>query len=241
MQTKIFRCLKSVGNCLIDFLYPCRCAACGKELRKCELLLCTDCIGQLPYSGCEDIPSNPVFLNLAGRIPIEYAIAVFEFKKQGILQNLLHRLKYEDRPDIGRFLGRIAGERLSACRLASPDYIVPVPLHPKKQRKRGYNQSHCIAQGILLAFPHAKIADRLVLKTEQTPSQTQKNRIARWENVKDSFSLQEGAEKDTSLHGRHFLIVDDVVTTGATIEGCARKLLQIPGARLSVAAMASPL
>lgn len=224
------------------FFYPACCAGCGKEMQKCEHLICSDCLGQLPFIGYENQVENPIFLNLAGRIPIEYAVAIFDFKKQGIIQQLMHHLKYDSRPEIGHFLGQIAGERLSASScFETPDYIVPVPLHRKKQRKRGYNQSLCIAQGIARSFPQGIVTDRILLKTGQTSSQTKKNRISRWENVKDSFTLCAQAQENPQLHGKHFLLVDDVITTGATIESCAHQLLKIPGARLSVSAMATPL
>lgn len=224
------------------FFYPACCAGCGKELARCENLLCSDCIAQLPFIGYENQTENPIFLNLAGRVPIEYAVAIFDFKKQGIIQQIMHHLKYDNRPEIGYFLGQIAGERLlGATCFEAPDFIVPVPLHRKKQRKRGYNQSLCIAQGIGLSFPNATVTDKILLKVEQTSSQTKKNRISRWENVKDSFSLSEQAKENPQLHGKHFLLVDDVLTTGATLESCAHQLLKIPEASLSVAAIATPL
>ncbi|MCM1530882.1 MAG: double zinc ribbon domain-containing protein [Bacteroides sp.] len=227
---------------LLNFFYPARCMGCGHELMAEESLLCADCMSQLPFLRLENEADNPMFINIAGRVPVLYATAVFNFTKDGIVQQLLHELKYKGRPDIGRFLGKIAGERLARAGLFTPpDLIVPVPLHRKKLKKRGYNQSLCIAQGIRESFPQAFIREDILLKREETQSQTKKNRLSRWENVKTTFVLNEAAEHDPALQGRHFLLVDDVITTGATIESCVRQLLRIPGSRVSVAAVATPL
>lgn len=242
MQTRLPSLFTSAFKSLLNFFYPARCLGCGHELMAGESLLCADCMPQLPYLRFENEADNPVFINIAGRVPVLYATAVFNFTKDGIVQQLLHELKYKGRPDIGRFLGRIAGERLARAGLFTPpDLIVPVPLHPKKLKKRGYNQSLCIAQGIQESFPQAAISRNVLQKREETQSQTKKNRLSRWENVKTTFVLNEEAGHDPALQGKHFLLVDDVITTGATIESCVRRLLGIPGCRVSVVAMAAPL
>lgn len=227
---------------LLDFFYPACCIGCGRELMAGEHLLCADCTGQLPYIGNEASPANPVFANIAGRVPVLFAGAVFDFKKKGIVQHLLHELKYNHRPEIGVFLGKIAGERLrgSSCFLP-PDYIVPVPMHKRKEKKRGYNQSLCIAEGFAGFFPEAKIEKSLLEKQGGLASQTRKNRVSRWENVKTAFSLSSAARQEARFAGKHFLIIDDVFTTGATVESCARQILQIPDARVSVLTMAAPV
>ena len=183
-----------------------------------------------------------MFANIAGRVPVLFAGAVFDFKKKGIVQHLLHELKYNHRPEIGVFLGKIAGERLrgSSCFLP-PDYIVPVPMHKRKEKKRGYNQSLCIAEGFAGFFPEAKIEKSLLEKQGGLASQTRKNRVSRWENVKTAFSLSSAARQEARFVGKHFLIIDDVFTTGATVESCARQILQIPDARVSVLTMAAPV
>lgn len=241
MQRAIATRIESAWKSLVDFFYPFCCTGCGKEMLPCERLLCSDCIGRLSFTGGERDGRNPVFLNLAGRFPVEHAAAVFHFRKQGVMQRLLHGLKYDGRQDIGFFLGRMAGERIRTDGIfPPPDYVVPVPLHKEKLEKRGYNQSLCIASGMLRSFPGTTLGDGLLHKKEATQSQTGKNRASRWENVKESFALDREAIADPRLRGKHFLLVDDVITTGATIESCARQLLRIPGSRVSAVALASP-
>lgn len=243
MQTSGRSLIRTLLKSLLDFFYPACCIGCGGELMAHEELLCADCREQLPYIGCEEgMRGNPVFANIAGRVPVLFAAAVFDFKKNGIVQHLLHELKYKGRPEIGVFLGRIAGERMcnSGC-FPTPDYIVPVPLHRRKEKKRGYNQSLCIAEGFAQFFPEATIEKDLLEKRSGSESQTRKNRAARWENVKTSFCLSEAALQESRFIGKHFLIVDDVFTTGATVESCARQILKIPDAKVSVVTIASPI
>lgn len=156
------------------------------------------------------------------------------------MQHLLHKLKYDGRQDIGLFLGRTAGQRLKESVMEEPDFIVPVPLHPKKLKKRGYNQSACIARGIGEFFPQAALVENLLERRLDAGSQTKKDKLSRQENVKNAFRLSEAAACQSRFVGKHFLLVDDVFTTGATVESCAKQLLQIPQSSVSVLTMASP-
>lgn len=242
MQTSLWLNFKSLANSCLHFLYPETCAGCGKELHTNERVLCWRCAEQLPFTRFENEIRNPVFMELAGRIKVEFATAILVFKKQGIVQNMLHGLKYHGRSETGLFLGRITGERLKASSAFNvPDFMIPVPLHPQKEKKRGYNQSLRIAEGISEYFPKMTIEKTLLKKRNVSESQTRKNRAARWENAKESFCLSDTALQETRFAGRHFLIVDDVFTTGATVESCARQILRIPGARVSVITIAAPI
>ncbi len=229
-------------NSCVCFFYPETCAGCGKELNINEHILCCRCAAQLPFTRYENEPDNPVFTELAARVKVEFAAAMLVFKKQGIVQNMLHELKYNGHAETGVFLGHIAGERLRASTTFSmPDFMVPVPLHLQKEKKRGYNQSLCIAAGIGSHFPEIGIEKTLLEKRTVSESQTRKNRISRWENVRTAFCLSDAARQETRFAGKHFLIIDDVFTTGATVESCARQILQIPDARVSVFTIAAPV
>ncbi|MDE7072913.1 MAG: double zinc ribbon domain-containing protein, partial [Bacteroidales bacterium] len=147
--TALLSDLKSLANSFLHFLYPAHCPGCGQEMQANQGVICWRCATQLPFTQYEKTAGNPVLAELAGRVPVQFASAMLFYKKQGIVQNLLHALKYNGHAETGIFLGRVAGERLRvSAAFRSPDFLVPVPLHPEKERKRGYNQSLCIATGI---------------------------------------------------------------------------------------------
>lgn len=173
--------------------------------------------------------------NFWGRIPIEYATSYFFFVKSSDFQHLLHELKYNGRSDIGVYLGkRFGSELVQQPEFSHFDSIIPVPLHRDKQKKRGYNQSEMIALGLSESMG-VPVDTKTLTRTSYNETQTKKSRIERWENVKSVFS----AEPNSNLNGKHVLIVDDVMTTGATIEGCANALLlRNPNVKISVATLA---
>lgn len=205
-----------------------------------ERLLCGDCFRQIPFSRNETDPCNPLASIMKARIPIQEAAALCRFTQQGVVQTLLHGLKYRKQKGNGYFLGDMAGR---ALRTASPflqvDYLVPVPLHPEKLQKRGYNQSLLIAQGMNRHL-QKEICEDLLLKSENRQSQTRKNRVSRWENASESFFLNPDCLQTERFHHKHFLLVDDVVTTGATSIRCCQELLKIPGSKVSFFAIAHP-
>lgn len=243
MQTDLPAKLAGIADDMLSFFYPRTCAACGDNLLKNELLLCWKCFRQLPYTGYERWSGNPVMENLSSRIPLLQAWALLDFKTNGITQKLLHRLKYGRMPEIGRFLGRCAGlKAMDSGSFPKADYAIPIPLHPRKERKRGYNQSLCILEGFKEIFPIEPLP-RLLRKEEQTQSQTRKGRGERWENVRGSFRLDPALASalESEKKPLHLLLVDDVITTGATIESCCLQLARIPQVKISVMAIASPL
>jgi ComF family protein len=179
-------------------------------------------------------PGNPLAEGFWGRVWLEQAVAWFYFRKGSIYQEVLHRMKYNYRPDIGIFLGKEFGYELNRSPMfIKPDLIIPVPLHKRKQRLRGYNQSELIAKGLSLAMK-LPIETRALQKSQSTSTQTRKSRFDRWINVSGMFEVV----MPELIAGRHVLLVDDVVTTGATLEACAEVLLKVGGVKVSVAAIA---
>lgn len=180
------------------------------------------------------IENNPVEKIFEGRIQIEFATALLYFSKGEKTQHLLHHIKYNDRKQLAIFLGNLFGERLKQRHQEIQfDAIVPIPLHPKKQQLRGYNQSTYIAKGIatILEIP---ILENVVIRNSNTDTQTRKNRIERWENISSAFSLK----PNCNLENKHILIVDDVLTTGATLEACAQTLKSKQNLKISIATIA---
>lgn len=221
-------------DAIIGLFYPSVCAACGTSLFKWETLVCTRCRNLLPHTGYALNEDNPVARLFYGRVRLKAVTACFFFSKEGKVQHLIHELKYKGNADAGIFLGRELGKSLLEAPLFQGiDYLIPVPLHPKKERKRGYNQSLMIAQGIseVTGFP---IGEHFLRRTVNSSTQTRKNREQRWENVKDIFELHHAEQ----LEGKYVLLVDDVLTTGATLEACALKLSTVPGITISCATAA---
>lgn len=241
MQTRVFGLIRHLANDFLDFFYPESCICCSRILRVSENTVCWKCASQLPFTGYEKWKDNPVMENLSCRIPLENAWALLDFKKKGITQNLLHRLKYDRMPQAGTFLGRCAELKIREAGIFTDiDYAVPVPLHPKKRKKRGYNQCECILKG-LKRIPRSGILHHLLIKEEFTQSQTVKDRISRWENVSGRFSLNGALAEKLPKRPLHLLLVDDVITTGATLESCCLELMKIPQVRISALAIASPM
>jgi ComF family protein len=218
---------------ILSLLLPRTCPACGKPLKEWEKCLCLTCHAELPVTRFHEDPDNPLAEVFWGRVRLEQAVAWFYFRKGSAYQDVMHKLKYEDRPDIGVNLGLEFGWHLKhGSGFIRPDAVIPVPLHPKKQRKRGYNQSAEIAKGLSKALGTTLILKNLV-RIVHTSTQTRKSRFDRYTNVTGKFILR----NPSGLENLHLLLVDDVVTTGATLEACAEVLLAVPGVRVSVAAL----
>jgi ComF family protein len=223
-----------VRNIFSDFIalfYPRYCFGCKDALVKGEDTLCTRCILQLPKTNYHLADTNPIKEKLFGRLPVEHALAFLKFRKTGIVQHLLHELKYNNHPEIGVLLGRIFGRELKQNQIDQFDLIIPVPLHRSRKRKRGYNQSAKFAEGLSqsLGIPWD---ESISLRTSSTATQTKKNRVERWDNVKDVFAVHQD-----KVRGKRILLVDDVITTGATIEACGHHLTN-HGCILSIACIA---
>jgi len=219
---------------LISLFYPRLCAGCGIPLVKGEELLCLNCLADLPRTNYHLDQENPVFQIFIGRVNITLATAFCRFDKGGRLQHILHQLKYKGNCEVGHRMGILFGYDLIQNPLYQDiDVIIPVPLHPLKERKRGYNQSVEICKGLSESMQKPLITQNLVREVH-SDSQTRKGRFERWENVSGIFSVKNA----TPLIGKHLLIVDDVVTTGATLEACCEPLLKIKGVKVSIATLA---
>jgi ComF family protein len=225
---------------LDDFLslfYPSVCYACGSSLFQQEEIICTSCLYHLPRTNFHRDPENPVAQTFWGRISVHSATSYYYFSKKGNVQHLLHHLKYKGRKEIGVYIGRQFGYELKEADLfKTSEVIIPVPLHPKKLKKRGYNQSEQFAFGLASAM-NIELDVSSLIRCKPSETQTKKSRFRRWENVKDIFTITPGAK----LAGRHILLVDDVITTGATLEACAEALFKIPSIKLSIATIAYAL
>lgn len=219
---------------LIGLLFPNLCNACGTPLFQNENLICTKCLYDLPFTDYHIHAENRVAKQLWGRLPFNAAMAMLYFRKGTKVQNLIHNLKYNGKTDIGILLGSLLGERLISSPLyQNIDVIIPVPLHQKKFQVRGYNQSTFIAEG-LSAKLNVSFNEHILIRTISTESQTKKSRYNRYENMKSVFQIQ----NPEVVTGKHILLIDDVITTGATLEACANALLENGASKVSIAALA---
>lgn len=208
--------------------------ACGNTLFRHEETLCTYCLFHLPKTNFHREADNPVSRIFWGRVNLESAAAYYHFGKGGKVQHLIHQLKYKGHKEIGVYVGRLYGAELREEPVYKDiDIVMPVPLHRSKYRSRGYNQSEQFAMGLCSALPVALNVHTLY-RALASETQTRKSRFNRWENVKEIFALRD----EEQLKGRHVLLVDDVITTGATIESCAAMLLKVPDVKVSVVALA---
>lgn len=230
---KILKNIKTITDSVIGLFYPDYCPGCGEPLVGGEHYICTECIMNLPYTYFDNSRKNVISELLFGRFSLEKANSLCYFVKKGRLQKLLHNLKYENKPEIGSELGIYLGHELEKSELTDFDVIIPVPLHPKREKVRGYNQSELIATGITKII-NKPIDTKSIVRKIYTNTQTKKNKSERWDNVKDIFEVK-NAKK---LENKHILIVDDVITTGATIESLASTIETIHGTKISVATLA---
>ncbi|MDX2443468.1 MAG: ComF family protein [Bacteroidales bacterium] len=220
----------------VDLFYPRTCPSCGVSLMHGEKLMCTDCLIHLPKSNYHRFAENPVAKVFWGRTKIEMASALYVFEKGSKYQKLIHKMKYKGHKDIGIELGKMFGEDLSNTSFKFIDTIIPVPLHPRKLRKRGFNQAELIARGLGESLEKPVDSNNLYRKVAN-PTQTKKNRIERWENVSGIFDVKSPGE----IENKHILLVDDVLTTGSTLEACASAFTNIPGIKVSIVVLAYAL
>ncbi len=219
---------------LIGLIYPEICCACNQRLTKQEEIICLHCAYSLPKTDFLSIYDNPIAKHLAGRVPFEYATSMYYFTKKGLIQNLMYQLKYNGRYDVGLKLGADFGQALKEIPFWKDiEVILPVPLHPKKLKIRGYNQSDAIAEGMAKAMEIEMVPD-VLKRAKFNKSQTKKGKLERWSNVENIFDLKDAA----LVCGKHVLLIDDVLTTGSTLEACSEVLLKVEGLKLSIATLA---
>jgi ComF family protein len=214
---------------LTHIFYPRLCEGCNKPLLQKEEVLCLSCSLQLPKTTYHNIADNETFTRFAGRVSIQHATSLAYFTNDGLLQHLLHGLKYNGKKDNGIYLGKQLGHELMHTDwILAIDLIVPVPLHKKKEAQRGYNQSTLIANGIAEVVNKPALA--AIARRRHTETQTHKTREQRVLNMQDAFEIT----IRNAVEGKHVLLVDDVLTTGATLESCANVLIAA-NARVSIA------
>ncbi len=227
---------KRLLNPVLDFwalFYPKLCMACNGNMRRGKDVICLFCKRKLPKTDYHLVAENPMAEHFWGRVPIHHAAAYYYFSKGTKVQNLVHQLKYGNRPWVGECLGKWYGTDLMESEyLCDVEVIVPVPLHKKRRRLRGYNQSEVFAKG--LAYSMKKPLVNALKRNMHTTTQTKKSRLERFANVETAFEIVDLE----AVHGKHVLLVDDVVTTGATLEACAAKLLECEGTSVSLATIA---
>jgi len=219
---------------LIHLFYPNLCEACGDELLGNEELLCVACWQELPATHFHRQTGNPLEQKFWGRIKLEHASSMYYFNKDARIQHALHALKYRGVTALGHEMGRRFGRAIKDCDWVNEiDLLLPVPLSEKKRRQRGYNQSDYIAQGLsdVLQKP---VDTRSFIRIRNTESQTHKTRVERLHNMESAF----GVLNPRALQGRHIALVDDVMTTGATLESCALTLQRLAGVRISILTLA---
>ncbi len=219
----------------ISLIFPRICAGCGNSLWKHEEAICHFCEYHLPKTNFHADPENPVARLFHGRVGLESAAAFLSFNRGSKVQHLVHQLKYKGRKDIGIYLGEQYGHLLkNTPPFNSADAIIPVPLHKKKYMKRGYNQSEQFAIGLAKAM-NIPVSRHLLTRTQATETQTRKSRFSRYQNVKEIFTVNSPQDWKSG----HLLLVDDVITTGATLESCCQALNSIPEVKISVACIAA--
>lgn len=225
--------LKNYLQGFINIVYPHYCAACGSVLYNNETVLCLNCFADLPRTQFHQHPDNEVARIFWGRIPVANATAFMFFTGNSRYRQVLHELKYHGQQQVGLELGRMFGLELKNTPFDTADVIIPVPLHPAKLKKRGYNQSELIAKGISESL-QIPLETKTVKRISATSTQTRKTRYERWENVHHTFMVTSGQ----LLKNKHILLVDDVITTGATLEACADALLIAEDITISIASLA---
>jgi ComF family protein len=221
-------------NHLLNLFFPKSCAGCHSFLLSDELVICTQCRHEIPLTNFHKNEQNEMYQKFYGRIPLEFGAALFYFHKKGIVQEMMHQLKYKGHQEIGTIVGDWYAAELKDLELMKNiDYIIPVPLHKRRFRERGYNQVTMFGKALAqnLAIPYE---DSILQRKLYTKTQTKKSLLGRSDISKTIFDVA----FSENHHGKHFLLIDDVITTGSTLEACSRELLKIPNAKISIVCMA---
>ena len=219
---------------IINLFFPKVCSGCSSFLLSNENVICTVCRHEIPLTNHHLNPENDAFKKFYGRIPVVHTSALFYFHKKGIVQELIHNLKYKGHEEIGAILGEWYAEDLKTIDLLqSVDEIIPVPLHRRKLKERGYNQVTAFGTALSSSL-NIDYNDTILVRNVYSKTQSKKNLLGRTEGIESTFDVFFN-EKD---HNKHFLLIDDVITTGSTLEACSRALLKIPGAKISIVCMA---
>lgn len=225
--------MKNLLSSLLDLFYPHTCDGCGIDLTRTEKILCLHCQRRLPLTGYQYLHDNPVEKIFWGRVNIRHGMAAYYYRKSSLLQQLIYQFKYNSRQDIATYFGHQLGSILLQSKwLYEINSIVPVPIHPTRLQQRGYNQALVLADGIA-AITGKPVTEESLFRNNYSLSQTNKGRLLRWQNVSGTFSIKHPDQ----LKGRHILLIDDVLTTGATVEACSQLLINA-GATVSICTLA---
>lgn len=224
--------LKEIKDSILHLFFPHVCAGCGSDLLNEKTVLCMRCMSALPETKFENYPGNPVEKIFWGRLPVVAATAQFYFTKESLVQQLMHQFKYKGNKEIGLQLGMIMGEQLLRSGRFNADLLVPLPLFPAKQKKRGFNQAAVLCEGIS-SVTKIPVRENIITRPEHTETQTKKNRIERWKNIDGKFVLID----PIAARNKHILLVDDVITTGASLESCGQELLKTENVKLSICSL----
>lgn len=224
-------------NELLHIIFPAICCHCGRPLVGDEFELCTHCLSQLPWTHHAISSYNDVEERFIGRVPCQAAASLLYFHQGGVAQSIVHQIKYYDNLRLARQFGQLLAKELVASnRFSDVDYLVPVPLHPRRKLQRGYNQSELLCKAMSPVLGKPVVANNLIRK-RYTSSQTHKNRQDRMDNMKGVFAVKH----PELFEGKHILLVDDIITTGATTENCYHALSDIPNLRISIASLAATM
>jgi len=230
--------MAEISKYLSDFshlAFPFNCLGCDNTLDENEQSICDHCKESLPQTRYWEYPDNHVAKLFWGKIPLTFASSYLFFIKDGLVQQLMHQLKYNGKKEVGAILGQLFGRVLKDGHFTDVDVVVPVPLHADKLKKRGFNQCDFIAAALARELDKS-YNNRVVQRLRANETQTKKGRYERWINVKELFRVTE----PQFVIGKHVLLIDDVVTTGSTLEACADAILQVPDTKVSVATLACP-
>jgi ComF family protein len=224
---------KEIKDSLLQLVFPHVCDGCGSDTLNEESQLCLRCLAALPETNFENHAGNPVEKMFWGRLRLAGAAARYYFTKESLIQRLMHQFKYRGNKDLGFQLGRLMGLALKESgRFSTAEALVPLPLFPAKEKKRGYNQATVLCEGIAEVL-HLPVLKTVINRPEHTETQTKKGRIERWKNMEGKFVLANPDE----IRNKHVLLIDDVVTTGATLEACGNELLKAVNVILSIATL----
>jgi len=219
---------------LLDLFFPKVCVGCKNVLVEQEYIICVACLHDLPITNLHVNDSKVISNTFYGTVVLEHATALFYFPKKGVVRQLIHQLKYKNQQEISSYLGKWLGVELTESRFyKTVDVVIPVPLHKKRLKERGYNQVTGFGEELAMCL-QASYNDATLLRIKNTATQTVKDRLTRWRNVQTIFEVLD----TKSLEGKHVLLVDDVITTGATIKACVKELHKIPNIKISLAVMA---
>lgn len=226
--------LQSAIHNILHLFFPHVCVGCGSDILDQSHYLCLKCITNLPSTNFFNQHGNPVEKTFYGRLAVKAGGAAYFFTENSIIENLVYELKYKGNKEIGYYLGKLIGNLLQETNwIADVDIMVPLPLNVKREKRRGYNQATALCKGIASVI-NKPFLDKAVIRTVYTETQTQKGRVTRWQNMQNVFAVAE----PTLIQDKHILLVDDVITTGASLEACGAEILKVSGTSLSIATLA---